>query len=353
MRDHGRCIVAEGYTDVIACHGAGYQETVGTLGTAFTDDHARSLLRQVPEVILLFDGDEAGRKAADRAVGISMRHVLDVRICVLPDGQDPDDMLRTPQGAVVFRECLDQAMDAVDWSLLRSGIADTAPGSAARQQCLQRLLDTLAAAGLDRTDALRRDMLVTKIAALSGVPTASILRSLSPAVGTTQPRQAQSTTEERDGLEPLAPIERELLAVALAAVANDVAADTVFSQLTIPDLRAIADAALALLQSNRPVDIPHLHDQLTDESQRQLAGELVEAGHCILESHAEAGEDASTAIDKLMTRLRCRHMVDGVNTRISDWRTDGGTDADTAASILEALRATGRRATALPRPVGG
>ena len=353
MRERGRGIVAEGYTDVIACHAAGFDETVGTLGTAFTDDHARALLRQAPEVILLFDGDEAGRRAADRAVGIAMRHVLDVRICVLPEGQDPDDMLRTTEGAAQFRDALDAAMDALEWCLQRSGIAETASGSAARQQRLQRLLDDLAAAGLDRTDALRRDMLVTRIAELAGVPTSSVLRGLAPAPGSTQPKPLQSPASESAADNPVAPVERELLAVALAAAAHDLPADTVFDQLTMPDLRTIAEAALILLQSNRPVDIPHLHDQLTDETHRHLAGELVESGQRILDSHAQAGEDAATAINGLMDRLTRRRKVAGVNTRISDWRTDGSTDPDAAADIIEALRATGRRATALPRPTGG
>ncbi len=358
MRQRGRGIVAEGYTDVIACHAAGFEETVGTLGTAFTDDHARMLLRQVSEVVLLFDGDEAGRRAADRAVGIAMRHVLDVRICVLPEGQDPDDMLRSPEGTSQFGEALDAAMDALDWCLQRSGIAETSPGSAARQQRLQRLLDDLAAAGLDRTDALRRDMLVTRIAELAGVQTTTVLRGLAPAVGTSKPKpmmhDAQLTTSEQsDTDQSLAPIEHELLAVALAAVACDQSADTVFDQLTMPDLRVVAQAALTLLQSNRPVDIPHLHDQLPDDAHRRLATDLIESGHSILESHAQAGEDAATAINTMIDRLTQRRTVAGVNTRISDWRTDGGRDANAAADLIEALRATGRRATALPRPAGG
>ena len=363
MRQSGRGIVAEGYTDVIACHAAGFEETVGTLGTAFTDDHARTLLRQVSEVVLLFDGDEAGRRAADRAVGIAMRHVLDVRICVLPEGQDPDDMLRSPEGTAQFREALDAAMDALDWCLQRSGIAKTSPGSAARQQRLQRLLDDLAAAGLDRTDALRRDMLVTRIAELAGVQTTTVLRGLAPAVGTSRPKPIVHDAQGPPGDatladasftdQSLAAIERELLAVALAAVACDQSADTVFDQLTMPNLRAIAQAALSLRQSNRPVDIPHLHDELLDDAHRRLATDLVESGHSILESHAQAGEDAATAINTLIDRLTQRRTVAGVNTRISDWRTGGGSDANAAADLIEALRATGRRATALPRPAGG
>ena len=84
-------IVTEGYTDVMACHAAGIEHVVGTLGTALTDDHVRKLARLSDQIILIFDGDEAGqRNAAERAVRTVFKHPVDVgHLRPGTDGQDP------------------------------------------------------------------------------------------------------------------------------------------------------------------------------------------------------------------------------------------------------------------------
>jgi DNA primase len=86
-------VVVEGYTDVIACHLAGFQGAVATLGTALTAEHARVLERWAQDgVVLLFDGDAAGRRAAERAFRELVHTPLPVRIGLLPEGEDPADL---------------------------------------------------------------------------------------------------------------------------------------------------------------------------------------------------------------------------------------------------------------------
>jgi DNA primase len=106
----GWVAVVEGYTDVIAAHQAGLTNVVGTLGTALGDEHATGLRRLADRVVLVFDGDEAGQKAADRALEIFLGHELDVRVLTLPEGLDPADFLEK-SGADEFRRRLDQAVD--------------------------------------------------------------------------------------------------------------------------------------------------------------------------------------------------------------------------------------------------
>lgn len=89
-----RLIVVEGYTDVIACHLAGFTGAVATLGTSLTADHARLLLRWATDgVVLLFDGDRAGRQAAERALRELCNVELPVSIAFLPEGKDPADII--------------------------------------------------------------------------------------------------------------------------------------------------------------------------------------------------------------------------------------------------------------------
>lgn len=95
--DAGTIVVAEGYMDVIALSAAGFTHAVAPLGTALTPDQLRLLWRVVPEPILCFDGDRAGLKAAYRAADTVLpllKPGYSVRFALLPDGEDPDDLIR-------------------------------------------------------------------------------------------------------------------------------------------------------------------------------------------------------------------------------------------------------------------
>ena len=106
-------LVAEGYMDVIALHRAGFAGAMAPLGTALTEDQLSALWKLSNEPVLCFDGDRAGRaaalKAADRAMPL-LSADRSLRVVLLPDGQDPDDMLRDPGGPARFRELLSGAM---------------------------------------------------------------------------------------------------------------------------------------------------------------------------------------------------------------------------------------------------
>ncbi len=88
-----KVVLVEGYTDVLALHQAGWSQTVATCGTSFTKEQATILRRYADTVILLFDGDTAGRKAAFKSADTALAAGLDVRIVRLPRGKDPADML--------------------------------------------------------------------------------------------------------------------------------------------------------------------------------------------------------------------------------------------------------------------
>ncbi len=81
-----RLILCEGYMDVIALHQAGFDNAVAALGTSFTADHARLLSRYTEEVVLIFDADAAGKKGAQRAIGLLRETGLRIRLVTIPDG---------------------------------------------------------------------------------------------------------------------------------------------------------------------------------------------------------------------------------------------------------------------------
>jgi DNA primase len=112
IRDAGRVIVVEGYMDVVALAQFGIDYAVATLGTATTPAHVQKLLRQTDEIVYCFDGDNAGRRAAWRALENSLGQLADgkqVRFLFLPQGQDPDSFVRE-HGKAAFEKLLDEAM---------------------------------------------------------------------------------------------------------------------------------------------------------------------------------------------------------------------------------------------------
>jgi DNA primase len=122
MRSAGRAIVVEGYFDQIALVRAGLGEAVATCGTALTEEHAKSLARRTRNLVLLFDGDEAGQRAMLRALEVLLPAGLRVRAAALPAGQDPDDFLRR-EGAEALRALVDGAKPALEVAILRAAAA--------------------------------------------------------------------------------------------------------------------------------------------------------------------------------------------------------------------------------------
>ena len=104
-------ILCEGYMDVISMHQSGFTNAVASLGTSLTSGHASLLKRYTQEVLLLYDSDEAGVKAALRAIPILREAGINSRVVDLKPHKDPDEFIKT-EGAEAFQQRLDQARDS-------------------------------------------------------------------------------------------------------------------------------------------------------------------------------------------------------------------------------------------------
>ncbi|MCJ7453408.1 MAG: DNA primase [Steroidobacteraceae bacterium] len=125
-----RLLVVEGYMDVVSLHQAGITYAVATLGTATTPEHLQRIFRLVGEVVFCFDGDRAGRAAAWRALENAVSEVKQgrqVRFLFLPDGHDPDTLVRE-EGAAAFESRLAGALPLSDY-LIRELSARSDPTS--------------------------------------------------------------------------------------------------------------------------------------------------------------------------------------------------------------------------------
>ncbi len=128
MGDAGHALVVEGYFDCLSLHRAGFAQAVATLGTALTADHARILRRLVPRVLLCYDADAAGRKAAAAGARVLLAAGLEVAVVALEPGKDPDDVIRE-EGPEAFGALVDTPQPLIDFLC-----ADLPPDPAERRK---------------------------------------------------------------------------------------------------------------------------------------------------------------------------------------------------------------------------
>ena len=108
-------IIVEGYMDTISLFQAGFENVVASMGTSLTKEQARLVKRYSSNVLISYDGDFAGQKADLRGLEILKDEQLNVRVVPMPDGLDPDDVVK--KGADAYQKCLDEAMPLVDYKL--------------------------------------------------------------------------------------------------------------------------------------------------------------------------------------------------------------------------------------------
>ena len=108
-------IMVEGYMDTISLYQAGFENVVASMGTSLTTEQARLVKRYADTVLISYDGDFAGQNADLRGLEILKDESLQVRVVPMPDGLDPDDVVK--QGADVYQKCLDASLPLIDYKL--------------------------------------------------------------------------------------------------------------------------------------------------------------------------------------------------------------------------------------------
>ncbi len=165
----GRLIVMEGYTDVMMAHQCGLTEAVATMGTSFTEEHVKTVGQRARNVVFLFDGDEAGQRAADDAVRRLLERGRESRVLVLPEGADPCDWFLAarrerpddPQAAAAaFDAYLEREAQATATFLAQRSLALSDPGEPGRRE---RVASEVVELTRTIEDPLRRDAIVLEI----------------------------------------------------------------------------------------------------------------------------------------------------------------------------------------------
>jgi DNA primase len=142
IRTAGRVVLMEGYLDVARAVEAGVTEAVATCGTALTSGHARLLRRFTERVVVNFDQDEAGQKAARKSLDILAEEGLKAHVVELPEGHDPDTFLKA-EGVEAYRRALDAAPPHMEWLIRRAAAENDTRTPAGKAAYLNALLPSL------------------------------------------------------------------------------------------------------------------------------------------------------------------------------------------------------------------
>ncbi len=181
-------IVCEGQLDLIALYEAGLTNVVAPQGTAFTEGQARILKRYVNEVVLCFDADTAGQKAAERSLEPLLENNLVVRVAEMPPGEDPDSLVRK-EGAEKFGARITAARDFFDFWIDRQVTSTDLSNLNAKMQIARQLAETVARVH----DPLMRNEVISKVAARLGVGAGDFANLLPRAPRSRTPEAAPRT----------------------------------------------------------------------------------------------------------------------------------------------------------------
>ena len=168
-------IVCEGQIDVIRCHSCGFETAVAGLGTSFTKEHVQLLKKSADSVVLVFDADGAGIKAARRTGTDFLAVEMPVRVATLPEGEDPDSFLLA-QGAAAFQARLDAAESITSFLIRVQKKSEPNPSSIAAVTRMSRAVLEMVAAC---PSAVMRASLLSEAAGLLGLPVSALDADLS------------------------------------------------------------------------------------------------------------------------------------------------------------------------------
>jgi DNA primase len=176
IRRTKRALVAEGNFDVMRLHAAGFSNSVCTSGTALTQEQARALARFEAEVTLVYDGDDAGVRAADRALEPLLAAGIAVQVLILPDGDDPDSFL-AKHGAQAFQSLVERAGDPA--AFLSSASLVSAEANPTQEARVRRYVELLGRVD----DPIRRRLMIRRGAGAFALEEEVLVEALSKRKG--------------------------------------------------------------------------------------------------------------------------------------------------------------------------
>jgi DNA primase len=277
IRAAGRVVLMEGYLDVARAVEAGVTEAVATCGTALTSGHARLLRRFTERVVVNFDQDEAGQKAARKSLDILVEEGLKAHVVELREGHDPDTFLKA-FGADAYRRALDDAPAAMEWLIRRAAAENDTRTPEGKAAYLNALLPSLRRI----ESAVERAAWLPAVVERGGLDHQAAQEELRRALGSRSPVAATAAAMPKAPIAPrpavLLPAEKLLVALLLADADGAGEALDGLDEASIQGLRAasVLSAARALRQRGERVTAAGLEGVLEEEARRMVREVAVE-----------------------------------------------------------------------------
>ena len=267
IRKENQVVLVEGYFDQMRAVQHGIENVVATCGTALTTKQASMLRNHAETAILIFDSDTAGRSAAEKGFDILMEHAMNVKIVVLPEGQDPDSYIQE-QGAENFLEKIRNAkhfMESYIDALVRETPSKT---PADKVRMANQILPLLAKI----KNTVERSAWLEKFTSKTNIDDHTFLKELNKALSQNQPRLAETKNE----LVPLLNLEKHLVHLILSdkETARDILLEVDPEEFTDPALRAIAKTCWKKINNNEDLRIDQLLDQTEDPETKNILSRL-------------------------------------------------------------------------------
>jgi DNA primase len=172
IRQSGRAVIVEGYTDVLALKRHGFHGAVATLGTALTREHIRRLKGYAKEAVVVFDADAAGKMAAMKSLAFFLDEGLPARVTVLPQGEDPDTYVNK-HGLKAFTHLLDRSVPMFDF-YLDLKLSERSDQIESQIDLLQDIVPVL----WELKNSAQRSLYVRRLSEMSGIPEPAVLEEI-------------------------------------------------------------------------------------------------------------------------------------------------------------------------------
>jgi DNA primase len=287
IREKEYAVLVEGYADLISMYQAGIRNVVASSGTALTKDQIKLVRDYAKKIVITYDADSAGSKAALRGVDLIIEEGLEVRVVELPEGHDPDTFVRE-KGAKAFQELIDNSISFIDYvanTFEQAGKLETPEGQAETVRALVQIIAKI-------NDELKRDFYIKQIAERYKLTEPTLYRELKkylPQSGAQAYRQGARALPDSqivpvvnhqlaDMPREIPIAERDLIHAMLdggldvVRMVYDLVSPEEFSH---PHSRLMAEMLFHQLMEGIPIDASALIDQIEDERLRSTIADIV------------------------------------------------------------------------------
>ncbi|HLT81488.1 MAG TPA: DNA primase [Cyclobacteriaceae bacterium] len=294
IRRDGFCYLVEGYTDVLSLVQADIENVVASSGTALTEEQIRLVSRFTKDITVLFDGDAAGIKAAIRGIDMVLKEGLNVRVVLLPEGEDPDSYSKK-LGSTAFRQYLkEQEQDFISFkiSLLRS---EAANDPIRRAEAIKETVTSIAVI----PDPIQRSVYVRQAAVLFDIEEQVLIHELNKVlISERQKKRQEAAREEREPLEALE-VEQPQVGITVADMVQLQEREVVRLLLNYADSKLEEDVDLLSYFISEFEDLEFTHEGygfiFSEFEKARHRGELIDSQYFMV--------NASESIKRLVTDL--------------------------------------------------